>query len=107
VSNALSNPTENYQDSIGRLQLPAILDLKAAAPLVEALLARRGSEVFVDGSDVQRLGAQCLQVLLSAQNSWAEDDQSLIFENLSQDFISALELFGADPDLLPHGKEFV
>lgn len=103
----LNDTMENYQAFEGRLQLPTILDLKAAAPLAEALLARRGSEVFVDGSDVQRLGAQCLQVLLSAQASWAEDDQNLIFENLSQDFILALELFGADPDLLPHGKEFV
>ena len=30
--------------------------------------------------EVQRIGGQCLQVLLSAKASWADDDRELIFE---------------------------
>jgi chemotaxis protein CheX len=89
-----------------KLQLPAILDLKAAAPLAAALLARRGTELFVDAGEVQRLGAQCLQVLLSALASWVEDEQTLVFGNFSQDFTLALKLFGADSYLLHHQREF-
>ena len=51
------------------LMLDPILDLKAAASLQAAILAHRGQALELDASAVQRLGAQCLQVLLSAQIS--------------------------------------
>lgn len=77
------------------LLLPAILDLKAAAPLAAALLDRRGADIMVDAGEVQRLGGQCLQILLSAQIGWAEDARVMVIENASPEFCSAIDLFGA------------
>lgn len=79
------------------LRLPAILNLQAATPLAEALLARRGEDLQVDGSDVQRLGAQCLQVLLAAQSAWTADARTLRIVNPSADLVSTMALMGVDP----------
>ncbi len=87
------------------LQLPAALDLKAAAPLAAALLARRGAAVVVDAGGVQRLGGQCLQVLLAAQASWGIDARELRIEDASPEFCSAIELFGARDALVFTPKE--
>ena len=87
------------------LQLPAILDLKAAAPLTAAFLGRRGTDIVVDAAAVQRLGGQCLQVLLSAQAGWSEDARSMTIENASAQFCSAIELFGAGSALFFNPKE--
>jgi chemotaxis protein CheX len=77
------------------LVLDPVLDLKAAAPLQAALLARRGQAVEIDGSAVQRLGGLCLQVLLSAHRTWLEDGGALIFGARSEAFDEALRQFGA------------
>lgn len=87
------------------LLLPAILDLKAAAPLAAAFLARRGTDIVVDAAAVQRLGGQCLTVLLSARTSWAADARTLTFEHPSPEFRAAIELFGTSPALFPHPKD--
>ncbi len=57
--------------SQSQLELPALLDLNAAGPLAEALHRRVGEDLVLDGSNVQRLGASCLQVLLAAARAWA------------------------------------
>ena len=75
--------------------LPAVLDLKAATPLAALLLARRGTPLVVDGSAVERLGAQCLQVLLAARKTWDADGQPFQLANPSTAFIEALALLGA------------
>ena len=41
-----------------RVTLPAVLDLRAAAPLADELKALRGGDVEIDGSEVRRLGGQ-------------------------------------------------
>ncbi len=82
------------------LKLPAVLDLKAAGPLAAAFLARRGGDITVDAAEVQRLGGQCLQVLLAAQASWQEDLNSMHVQAPSADFLLALELFGVTPEHL-------
>jgi chemotaxis protein CheX len=92
------------------LELPPVLDLIAAPGLLEAFTGRRGQELLVDGTGVQRLGAQCLQVLLAARAAWAADGQTLLVENLSEDFSATLELMGVTPMALMHhvpteGKE--
>jgi chemotaxis protein CheX len=76
------------------LRLPEVLDLKAAAPLQADLLASQGNPVELDASSVQRLGGLCLQVLLSAQRSWATDGKVLRVINPSTDFADYLALFG-------------
>ena len=53
-----------------RIELPEILDLGAAGPLAAEFLSHRGEALCVDASRVERMGGQCLQVLLSAANTW-------------------------------------
>jgi chemotaxis protein CheX len=77
------------------LRLSAVLDLKAAAPLKADLLAAKGESIEIDASQVQRLGGLCLQLLLSAQRSWATDGKTLRVINPSTDFADGLALFGA------------
>ncbi len=55
------------------LELPGVLDLAAAAPLLAELRAHRGGALTLDGSNVQRLGGLCLQVLLAAHEAWRAD----------------------------------
>ncbi len=89
------------QDADGRgvrlVELPEVLDLKAAAPLAGEFLAHRGEELRVDASRVQRLGGQCLQVLLSAAMTWKVDEIPLGFVNPSPDFIEGLQRLGVAP----------
>ena len=77
------------------LQLPAILDLGAAAPLAEELVRLRGQPLTLDASQVERLGGLCLQVLLSARTMWAEDSLRLSIARRSAAFDDALALFAS------------
>lgn len=76
------------------LELPEVLDLKAAAPLASAFLEKRGTEIVVDASRVERLGGQCLQVLLSASFTWRADELSFGVVDASAGFLDALALLG-------------
>jgi chemotaxis protein CheX len=76
------------------LVLPELLDLKAAAPLASAFLEKRGTEIVVDASRVDKLGGQCLQVLLSACLTWKADELSFEVVEASAAFGEALELLG-------------
>ena len=80
--------------SVG-LRLVETLDLPAVVALAGALQAQRGQDLQVDASDVRRIGALCLQVLLSARATWAADGQVLTISNPSSDFIEAMALLGA------------
>ena len=87
------------------LELPSILDLIAAPGLLEAFTTRRGEALAVDAGGVQRLGAQCLQVLLAARAAWAADGMVLAMDNISDEFFATLELLGASPEDLTHGAQ--
>jgi chemotaxis protein CheX len=76
--------------------LPETLDLNAAEPLRQALVEQRGHPLVLDGSQVERLGGLCLQVLLSAQKTWAEDGQEFRLERCSPELMQQLQLFGAE-----------
>jgi chemotaxis protein CheX len=80
--------------------LPAILDLAAAAPLTERLLAARGNDVSIDASEVLRVGGQCLQVLLAAAKTWSADRASFEIARPSAEFVEALQRFGIAPGVL-------
>ena len=82
------------------LILAETLDLRAARPLTADLLARRGQDVVIDAHAPQRIGAQCLQVLLAAKATWALDGHGFDITGASSDFAAALALLGA-PDLIP------
>jgi chemotaxis protein CheX len=77
-----------------KIELPEMLDLRAATPLAAQLLMRRGEDVILDASAVQRLGGQCLQILLSAKATWEADGAQLRIVDSSPDFVEGLELLG-------------
>ena len=76
------------------LELPEVLDLRAAAPLASEFLARRGAELRVDASRVRKLGGQCLQVLLSAAMTWKADEIDLSIGDPSSEFLAGLAMLG-------------
>ena len=77
------------------ISLPAVLDLNAASPLRASLLEHRGEPLCIDASQVSRLGGLCLQVLLSAARTWADDGRNFEITPRSAAFDEALTLFGA------------
>ena len=83
------------------IPLEANLDIRAAAPLREALLARVGAPVTLDAADVSRLGALCLQVLLAAERDWSDRDTPFTIINPSPAFTETVRLFGAHDALAP------
>jgi len=76
------------------------LDMTAAAPLVKELLGHRGQPISLNAGNVRRLGGQCLQVLLSAQSTWAADGQAFEIVEPSPEFAEGLAQMGA-ADLCP------
>ena len=90
--------TISAADSSGRriIELPAALDLNAAGPLAEALIKHSGEDVVLDGSKVQRLGASCLQVLLAAGRTWANEGAAISLDNPAPRLVEDLRLLGFD-----------
>ncbi|WP_207801782.1 STAS domain-containing protein [Phenylobacterium hankyongense] len=84
------------------VRLGEVLDLNAATPLATELLALRGRDLEVDASAVQRLGAQCLQVLLSARDTWDADGAGFAVVGPSPEFSAVLALLGAPIELFQH-----
>lgn len=91
----MDNPASG---SAAVLRLGQVLDLNAAGPLAHEFLALRGRSVEVDASAVERLGAQCLQVLLSARRTWDADGAEFSLVSPSDEFTSTLALLGAPID---------
>ncbi len=92
---------EQHQAPLYEISLPQALDLRAAAPLVNSLLLARGSAVRLDGSQVRSVGAQCLQVIVSARHTWERDGLHLTIVNPSENLMSAF----ADAGLTIEGME--
>ena len=80
------------------LLLPEVLDLTAAAPLAQSLLSRRGTELSVDASQVRRVGAQCLQVILAAAATWKADGMRLGLKKPTDEFLEGSRLLGIQFD---------
>ncbi|HEY0145976.1 MAG TPA: STAS domain-containing protein [Methylovirgula sp.] len=85
-------------DQAASLSLDPVLDIKAVSLLAENLLAHRGSDIIVDAGQVERLGAQSLQVLLSAVATWRADGHLLEVANPSEAFTEGLRIFGVDAE---------
>lgn len=81
-------------ESVARLVLPAVVDVKAVGGLHADLLALRGQPLELDASQVSRLGGLGLQVLLAARSTWAHDAVPFAVTTPSEDFAGALALFG-------------
>ena len=68
----------------------------------DLVLAHKGEDIDIDATDVTRVGAQCVQVLLAAALSWRAEDQSFKVQQASDAFIKTLNLLGiSDEALLP------
>lgn len=87
-------------DAAAALRLPASLDLLAARPLAAALIERRGQPITIDASAVSQIGAQCVQVLLSAKRTWDADGVPLSIVNCAPRMIEDLKLIGIDRTLV-------
>jgi len=79
------------------LALPPILDITAAGPLASEFLRVRGKDVSVDASKVERVGAQCIQVLLSAVATWTLDGMEFDLANPSAALVDSFDTVGLEP----------
>lgn len=77
------------------LKLRPVLDLTAAAPLKAEFGALRGKPIRVDATDVDRVGALCLQVLMSAHSTWTSDGVAFSLGTTSTAFEEGLDTLGA------------
>lgn len=77
-----------------RIVLPETLDMRAAQPLRDELIAARGASAELDGSNVRRLGALGLQILLAAERQWRADGCQLRLVEPSPDLLAGFKLLG-------------
>ena len=82
------------------ISLAAVLDLNEASTLRGKLVGLRGSNVAIDASGVERIGALCAQVIMAAVKTWDEDKLSFTFSKVSDAFQKTMQLIGVDIDHL-------
>ena len=82
------------QSAAQTLRLPEILDLTRAGPLADSFRALRGAKLTVDAAQVQRVGAQCAQVIMSAVSTWRADEVALCVTDPSPEFRETFSLLG-------------
>ncbi len=104
VAEAPATPEAAVALADDAIRLPEFLDLAAAKPLARTLLERRGTPIVIDGSAVSQLGAQCVQVLLSAKKTWNADGVPLSLVNCAPRMVEDLHHLGIDPATLMSGE---
>ena len=82
--------------AIQELSLDAVLDLNAASGLHSKLMAARGGDLMIDASAVERVGALCIQVLMSAAKTWEQEKHSLTFSKMSDALAKTMQLSGVN-----------
>lgn len=75
--------------------LPARLDTAASDALGQTLQEHAGTDLNLDGSRVEHLGALCLELLLSARHIWNARGHDLGVVDPSPALGSAIALSGA------------
>ena len=63
------------------LYLPSSLNPRVAETLAETFRASRGDDILIDASNLQKVDAQCVQVLRTALNEWTSSGRNLTFVN--------------------------
>jgi len=86
------------------LTLPPSLKSEANKELWTKLDGLKGQHVIIDGSEVERLGGECLETLIAARRHWEKSELRFEISNASTDFIKDLEILGAR-NLLPLSEE--
>lgn len=76
------------------------LDLAHAAGIASAIQEHAGKDLLLDASKVNHLGALGLQVIRSAAKSWAQSENQLQIEGLSNACVDQLGLFGFSPETI-------
>lgn len=79
--------------------LPARMDASSLTQTHAELVQRRGGDLDVEASQVDRFGAQALQLLLSAIATWREDGFRLRILDPSDAVRTAFEQLGCAPIL--------
>lgn len=86
--------------AVKELSLDKVLDLNEAGNLHGKLMNLRGSDLTIDGSAVERAGALCIQVLMSAAKTWEEERLSFTFSKMSDALAKTMQLIGVNYDHL-------
>lgn len=76
------------------LVLPERFDSSTAASVLAGFKSHRGNTLIVDASAVRRVGAQSIQILVSASRTWRTDGNVLSVQNPSAELIEAACLLG-------------
>lgn len=84
----------NKKTAAKSLNLAPVLDLNEATALHGKLMALRGADLTIDASSVERVGAQCVQVLMAAKKNWDEDKLTFRFSKVSDTFSKTMQLIG-------------
>lgn len=88
------NDSPSVEDAV-RLRLPPLLDSAEAGPLARDLLALRGKPLAIEAGAVRRIGALCIQVLVSARDTWAADGLGFSVVSVSDSLMEQWSLCGA------------
>lgn len=79
---------------VAQVTLPPVMTSRYATELLGDLQAMRGQPISLDASSVQKIGALCLQVLLSAHRTWTADGLPFCMTGTSEALASRCKLFG-------------
>ncbi len=90
-SRAIAGPSKTAKK---KLVLPERFDSSTAASVLAEFKSHRGNTLIVDASAVRRVGAQSMQILVSASRTWRTDGNVLSVESPSADLIEAACLLG-------------
>jgi anti-anti-sigma regulatory factor len=72
------------------LYLPSSLNPRVAETLAETFRTSRGDDILIDAANVQRVDAQCVQVLRTAVNEWTQGGRNLTVINDAADLTDLL-----------------
>jgi len=76
------------------IELPARMDASTLPRIHADLLERRGADLDLEASQVDRFGGQALQLVLSAFATWAEDGCRLRLVDPSESVRNSFEQLG-------------
>lgn len=84
--------------------LPSKLNSAAAAEVLDAIKAKNGQPLCLDAAHVTTVGAQCLQILVSAKRCWQAAGHKFELTNLTQSVRDNLPVYGLTADQIGAGE---
>lgn len=85
---------------VKKIALVPKLDTSAEPQLRRTLVKAQGSDIVIDGSSVEMIGARCVETLLSAASIWSASDLGFTIVNASPQMTEDLGRFGLAPNSL-------